>query len=141
VGHRQIDGLAPGEAGVEIVGDRYRAGLAAQAAADAAVGINGAGRLVQRHFKPARFTLHRAQGGAQQDLDVFVKKPFSQAGLDARIPIHHGQHPAHAATVRGELVVQLAEDAAHMRRPVGQGHPVSHLGQVDGRPNTADSGA
>ena len=141
MGNRQINRLALGQTGIEGVGDRYRADLAATAATDATVGIDGAGGLVQGHLKPARFASHRAQGGAQQDVDVVVEKAFSQAGLHAGIPVHHGQHPAHAAAVRGKLVVQLAQDAAHVRCPVGQGHPVSHLGQVDGRPNAADSGA
>ncbi len=141
VGYRQIDRLALGETGVEGVGDRHRTDLAASVAANASFGIDGAGKLVQGYLKFARFARHRCQGRAQQDIDIFVKKSFAQAGLGAGIPVHHGQHPAHTAVVGWKLVVQLAQDTTHVRRLVGQGHPVSHLGQVDGRPNTADPGA
>ena len=108
VGHRQIDRLALGETGVEGIGEHHRADLAATATPDAAVGIDGAGCLVKGHLELSRLAFNRGQAGAQQNVDVFVKEPLSQAGLDAGIAVHHGQHAAHAAVVRGKLVVQLA---------------------------------
>ena len=138
VGHRQIDRLAPPQAGVKGVGNLDRTDRHAGPAADAALRIDPGGLLAQRDGKTARLAIQTGHPGAEQNLDVLVEQPLAQAELAAGVALHQRQHPAHAAVVGGKLVVELAENPADMRRLIDHGDPVTGFGQVQGGANAAD---
>ena len=88
----------------------------------------------------ARFAIDGDDLRVEKDIDIFVVKALAQAGLRGLVTIHEGQHLAHATMVRWELIVQLAENTAHVRLAIDKGDPVTGFSQVKGRADTANSG-
>ena len=141
VGHRQVNGLARRQAGVEAVANLHRTDRHAAAATDAAPRIHPGGLLFERHPKRARIPLDGGDLRGEQNVDVLVKQPPAQAMLRCGVALDQWQHLAHAAVIRGKLVVELAQDAADVRRPIHQGDPVAVFSQVQSSPNSGDPGA
>jgi hypothetical protein len=123
VRHGKINGLAQGQAGIELVADFNRAHSGTLAATDTTLGIDHGGFLAQGHQEFPRFPFQPHQFGPQQDLNIFVEQSAPQAVLRRRIALHQRQHLAHAAVVAGKLVIQLGQSASQARRPIDERHP------------------
>ena len=140
VGHRLVDGLARGQPLVELIRDLHRADVHAVAHLAADGRVDEAGLFQQVDLVVARIALYRGDLRKGQDLDIFVEQAFPHAILRGVLPAHHGEHPAHAAMIRRELVVQLGQDAAHLGGIVGQNDLVARLRQLNGRLDPGNAG-
>ena len=122
LGHRQMDGCALCQSGIEFAGYADRADLGALAAARAFVGIHKGRAFAQGGLELARISVQGFQFGGKKQVDVAVKQSLAQAELAGSVPFGQGQHFAHAAVVAGKLMVQLGQKAPDMRLFVYQHH-------------------
>ena len=89
--------------------------------------VDAAGLFQQVDLVIPRIALHRGDLRKRQDLDIFMKQAFAHTVLRSILAAHQGQHSAHAAMIRRELVIKFGQDTAHLGGIIGQDNLIARF--------------
>ncbi len=69
-----------------------------------------------------------------------MKQAFSHTVLRSILAAHQGQHSAHAAMIRRELVIKFGQDTTHLGGIIGQDNLIARFSQLYGRLDPGNAG-
>ena len=131
LGERDVDGLALGDAGVELTRYAHRADVAAQTAGHACRFVHTARVPQDRRLERPRHTRHRLDLGVGEEVDHLVL-PHGH---------HLGRQDAGGAVQRGERLVEHRHVAADGARALNEVHTLAPVRDLQRRLDAGDAAA